>query len=257
MFGAAIGSFLNVVILRLPEGKSLGGRSHCPHCHHVLGVFDLLPIVSFLFLRRRCRYCGKKISPRYVAIELCCGFLFMLGWFVLRPDNAAGMLLLIKYWFVISVLIAVFVIDLEHYLILDNIIFPSLAIAVVLNLALTIVAGRPILLPQAIFISGLLGAFLGALPFWLIWFLSKGQWMGFGDVKLALFLGMALGLPLVFVGIIFAVLAGGVASVFLLASKAKTLKSRVPFGTFLSLGAIVGMFWGERLLHWYLAILGF
>ncbi|HYV33357.1 MAG TPA: prepilin peptidase [Candidatus Limnocylindria bacterium] len=257
IFGAAIGSFLNVVILRLPEEEKLNGRSHCLNCQHQLTVWDLIPILSFVFLGGKCRYCKKQFSPRYFVIELVTALLFALCCQLLKPDSLLLFILLLKYCFVASVLVVVFVIDLEHFLILDSVIFPGIIVLFALNLGLSIIGKQPVLNGHSYFISGLLGSVLAPLPFFVIWYFSGGKWMGFGDVKLAIFLGAALAFPLVFVGIMVGILLGGATSIFLLAFASQTLKSRIPFGTFLSLGAMLSLFYGERLLNWYLSILGF
>jgi leader peptidase (prepilin peptidase)/N-methyltransferase len=257
IFGSLIGSFLNVVILRLPDGQSLGGRSHCPNCHRILGILDLFPIFSYLLLRARCRSCKLKISPRYLIIELLTGILFCLAYFYLTPQNPAEILLLVKFWIAIATLICVFVIDFEHFIILDNIIFPAGIVVLILNLVMDLFLGNQIFNLYSMFLSGIVAAFFAALPFFGIWYFSKGQWMGFGDVKLALFLGVALGMPGVFVGLMLAVLLGGVFSTALLLFTKSNLKTKLPFGTFLSIGAVIALFYGQNLYVWYLSILGF
>ncbi len=256
-FGAIVGSFLNVVILRLPEGKKLTGRSACVACGHTLGVLELFPLFSFLGLLGKCRHCRKRISPRYFIIELCTGLLFVGMWFVFSPTNLFELMLYVRNYFIIAVLLSVFVIDLEHFIILDVIVFPALGVVLAFNFALSLFSGSPMWSSGNFLVSGLIGLILGALPFWLVWYLSKGRWMGFGDVKLGLFLGLVLGWPQIFVGYFIAVILGGVISVFLLLLTKKTLKSQVPFGTFLSIGALAALFYGPQMLKWYMAFLGF
>jgi leader peptidase (prepilin peptidase)/N-methyltransferase len=257
LFGSCIGSFLNVVILRLPEDQKLTGRSHCPNCLNTLRPLELVPLFSYLFLSGKCRHCGYKISARYFIIEFITGALFALSWWLVQPQNFFGFVLLIKDVFIISALLAVFVIDLEHYIILDSIVFPAAFAALLLNLILNLSARQPILNFHSYFLSAIVGAVAAPLPFFLGWFFSKGRWMGFGDVKLAIFLGAALGWPIVGVGLMAAVFLGGIVSLILLMLTDKTLKSQVPFGTFLALGSVLALFYGQTLLHWYLAILGF
>lgn len=257
VFGSIFGSFLNVVILRLPEEKTLQGRSKCFKCGHILSAFDLIPLLSYVFLLGKCRYCKARISPRYFVIEFLTGVLFALSFLLINPVSIAGLILLLKYFLVISALIVVFVIDLEHFLILDSVVFSSFSAAVVLNLVLDLVNHKTILSLHSNFIGGLAAAVFAALPFFLVWYFSAGKWMGFGDVKLALLLGVFLGFPNIFVGLMLAILSGGFLSIFLLTLTDKTLKSRLPFGTFLSFGSILTLFYGEKLLNWYLSILGF
>ncbi len=256
-FGAIVGSFLNVVILRLPEDKKLTGRSSCVVCHHTLGTLELFPLFSFLGLRGKCRHCYKKISLRYFVIELCAGLLFAGLWFVMAPANFFEVLLYIRNCFAAAVLLCVFVIDLEHFIILDSIVFFASVLMLIFNFFLTMVGGASLWPLHGLFVSGIIGLFLGALPFWLVWYFSNGRWMGFGDVKLGLFLGLVLGWPQIFVGYFIAVLLGGAISIFLLMFTRKTLKSQIPFGTFLSFGAFLALLYGDRLLNWYMAFLGF
>lgn len=256
-FGAIVGSFLNVVILRLPQEKKLTGRSECNFCNHILGAADLFPLLSYLGLGGKCRYCQHRIFPRYFIIELCTGLLFVVLWFVLSPASLVEWFIFIRNCFMVSVLLAVFVIDLEYFIIFDSIIFYSCAVILAFNFLLTLLTGMPLWSQSGYLVSGLAGSILGALPFWLIWYFSKGKWMGFGDVKLGLLLGLALGWMQIFVGYFIAILLGGIVSVFLLVFTKKTLKSQIPFGSFLSLGTFVSLLWGQELLSWYMNFLGF
>ncbi len=256
IFGSVIGSFLNVVILRLPRGQSLGGRSGCPRCGRGLLPWELVPLLSFLFLRGKCSSCGKKISPRYFFIEFVTGLLFVLICLYAPPVNIFSSLLLLKLWLAAAVLVVVFVIDLEHYLILDRVIFPGSVLMLLINVFLTAASGRHLLSLAGFFVSGLAGAMSVTVPFFLLWYFSRGTWLGFGDVKLAVFLGLVLGWPQSLVGLMLAVFLGGTVSLLLLCFSGKNLKSQVPFGTFLSLGALLAVFYGPQLLRWYLAILG-
>lgn len=256
-FGTIIGSFLNVVILRLPDNKTLTGRSHCPACGKTLTALELIPIFSFFIQRGRCRGCRIKISPRYWIVEIFTGLLFAASVYFVQPTGMLLAFTLLKYWLVLAALVVVFVVDLEHFLILDSVIFPVMAVVGFLNVVLDFISKTEILSLNGNFVSGLLGALTLWGMFFLIWFLSSGKWLGFGDVKLAILLGLTLGWPLTFVGLMLAVLIGGVISVFLLVFAGKNLKTQIPFGTFLSLGTVLALFYGSRLLAWYLAILGF
>ncbi len=255
VFGAVVGSFLNVVILRLPQEQSLNGRSHCMRCGHNLGPLDLVPILSYLFLRAKCRYCKNKISPRYFFVETFCGILFALAFYHIHPADLAGLLGLIKIFSILSILVIVFVIDLEHFLILDSVIFPAAVWLSTLNLFSDILSRTNFL--KGNFLEGLLTGVGAALPFFCLWFFSRGRWMGFGDVKLALFLGLALGWPLTGVGIFLAFIIGGLVSFILLIFAKKSLKTHLPLGTFLALGSIFALFYGDQALKWYLSFLGF
>lgn len=256
-FGAVIGSFLNVVILRLPDGRRLSGRSHCGSCRHILGALDLAPMLSYIFLRGRCRFCKAKISPRYFIVEAAAGVLFAAAFYFLKPESLPAVLLLLKYWLFLAALVAVFVVDLEHFLILDQVVLPVSLLMLGLNMVLDFSSKTTILSLSGHFTSGLMGAGFLWLLFFSVWFLSSGKWLGFGDVKLAVMLGLALGWPLTFAGLMLAVMLGGATSVFLLVFSSKTLKSQIPFGTFLALGATLALFFGNQIFNWYLATLGF
>lgn len=254
-FGSAIGSFLNVVILRLPHGQKLNGRSHCPHCGRVLGVLDLFPLLSFAVLAGKCRQCGAKISPRYFLIELLVGLLFVWATVVFFPSSLQQILLLARLLFILCVLTVIFVVDLEHYLILDNVLITGCVGVVIFDVLMNLIAGAGWGWSNFLVLA-LAMAVLCPLPFWAIWYGSKGRWMGFGDVKLAGFLGLALGWPLCFVGIFLGIFLGGITGLGLLASGKKQLRSQVPFGTFLALGSALALFYGTWLLQWYLSIMG-
>ncbi len=252
-----MGSFLNVIIWRLPREEKITGRSACPHCGHSLGVFDLFPIFSFIFLGAKCRYCKGKISVRYPIIEILMGVLFAVTYIFFSPIILVEWILFLKALIFIFLLTAIFVIDLEHFLILDNIILFGCVILTIINILLDFYAPYGFFGLRTHAVGGLLAGCLAAIPFFAIWFFSKGLWMGFGDVKLALFLGVALGWPLIWAGLFIGVILGGITSIFLLAFANKGLKTKLPFGTFLSVGAFLALFFGTPLLKWYLALLGF
>lgn len=258
VFGTLIGSFLNVVIWRLPRGKNLRGRSHCPHCGHVLRPQELFPVFSYLFLRGRCAKCGKRISPRYMFIELITGALFALAALHILPAaiDAVSIIELLRILFILAILISVFVIDLEHYLILDVIVFPAAAITFALNIVLDVSAQQSVFALSSNTAGGVLAAMLAAGFFYIIWRVSAGKWMGFGDVKFSIFLGLALGWTGILVGLFLAFMIGAVVGVLLLIAGTKSMQSRLPFGTFLTLGALLALFYGPQLANWYGRLIG-
>src|SRR3989344_5596685 len=253
IFGSVIGSFLNVLILRLPEDKSLKGRSVCPNCQNQLGFWQLWPIVSFIFLAGKCAHCGKKISWRYPAIEIICALAFLFAWLQIRPEGLAEYLFLAEVWFFVAFAIAVFVIDLEHYLIFDSLVFPALGFFLLVNLGLDLL-GQGGGFKHSL--GGIYGMMAGALPFYLIWRFSKGRLMGLGDAKLMLPLGAAAGWPGVLVLLFIAVFLGSLVGIGLLVSGKKTLKSPLPFGCFLVIGGFFALLYGEKIIRWYLSLLG-
>lgn len=249
-FGAMIGSFLNAVLWRLRSKESfIVGRSYCPECRHVLSSADLVPIVSYLLLGGKCRYCRKPICPSYLLVEVAAGTLFLLAALQVTSEQVilgtAWLPQLLLFWYFIAVLILVFVYDLRYMLILPSVTLPAAAVAFVGNLAL----GRS-------WWSLLLGGAVGAGFFYLQLVLSRGEWIGGGDVYLGLLLGMILGWPLVLVALFLAYVSGAAVGLVLLASKKKTIKSQLAFGTFLSAATVMSMLYGNRILLWYLGIGG-
>lgn len=237
IFGLAIGSFGNAVIYRLRVGTSpFRGRSRCPHCKHELSAADLIPIISFLWLRGRCRYCGKPISWQYPLVELVMGLiaLIMVVRFGLSVQSAVGTILS-------AFLLVIFVYDLRHQLILDRVSIPALVAALIGSLVL----GRQLS-------SIALGLASGAGFFLVQYVLSKGRWIGGGDIRLGGVLGAGLGWPLVVVCLVLAYLSGAVVAAGLIAIKKKSWSSLIPFGTFLSAAGVVTFLWGGDLLAWYL-----
>jgi leader peptidase (prepilin peptidase)/N-methyltransferase len=257
IFGAIVGSFLNVVILRLPSGRRITGRSACPHCGHVLRPWELIPLLSYIFLKGQCSSCKTKISSRYFLIEALTGLLFLVGWLVISPHALSGWLIFVQWLVLASATLVVFVIDLEHYIILDSVVFSTFLVILLLSAGMDLSGHGRVFALHSHFVSALLAAIAGAAPFFLVWGLSKGKWMGFGDVKLMLMLGAAAGLRLVPMTLLLAIFLGGLVSIYLLLFTKLTLKSRVPFGTFLTVSSLVVFLWGEPILRWYLGMLGF
>lgn len=254
VLGTIVGSFLNVLILRLPKEKTLGGRSYCPHCAHTLRSLDLVPVLSFLLLRGRCRYCNAPISWRYPAIELSTAALWLASFALYCPHNAFEWLLFVRLVFVISVSIVVFVIDFEHLLILDRILLPAAAVVLLCNVALDALGGSLFSIHSHT-VSGIVAALVAGACFYALWFVSQGKWMGFGDVKLVAVLGLVLGWPQIFVSVLLAFWLGTLVAIPLLLAGRKALTSRVPFGTFLVVAQILTLWWGQRLLLWYVGLL--
>jgi leader peptidase (prepilin peptidase)/N-methyltransferase len=244
ILGSAVGSFLNCVIYRLETGESfLKGRSYCPHCKHVLSWKDLIPIFSFLILKGKCRYCKKKISFQYPLVELLTGILFVLA---IPIYEALTSIDLIFYWVLTSFLIIIFVFDLKHYLIPDKVIYPAIAITF-LNQVLTYNIQH--------LTSNLMLGILPSLFFLAIILISHETWMGFGDFKLSILMGLTLGWPKILVALFFAFLSGAIVGLILILLKRKTMKSQIPFAPFLVSGTFFAMFFGEKIVDWYLNLI--
>jgi len=237
IFGTLIGSFLNCLIYRLEKKKTfVSGRSFCVKCKKELVWYDLIPIFSYLFLLGKCRYCKKKISIQYPLVEIATGLLFM---FVFSWNIVNTILLFI----IVSLLLVVFVYDLKHFLIPDKIVYPGMVVAIIY---------------QIFNYSNIYWLFAGlgaGLLFYLIYAVSRGKWLGFGDVKLVIFLGLFLGCPLTGLALFFSFIIGAIIGIGLIIFKGKGLKTQVPFAPFLVLGTFVSFFWGKMILDWYLSLL--
>jgi len=240
LLGIAIGSFLNVCIDRLPAGKSLMfPSSACDACGRRLSWSDLFPVLSYLFLGGKCRYCGARIPIRVFWVELGTGILFgFLVWYYgLQPELVVSL-------FYGCILIVLAVIDLEQKLILNKVVYPTAIIAMVINIFLPDFGLKN-------FLFGLLGGAIGFVILFLPALIySKG--MGWGDVKMAGLIGLMAGYPRIFVAVLGAVVLGGLVAVFLLATRKKGRKEGIPFGPFLALATMVALVWGQPLLNWYL-----
>lgn len=255
IFGLLVGSFLNAVIHRLHTGESiLEKSSRCPDCHHELKWADLIPVVSFFALRGRCRYCHEPISWRYPAVELVTGIAFALIYskIFLSPFlphqwggiEGGGSNLLFQFLFA-SFLIVIFVYDLKHYLILDKVVLPAVILA----------GWYDVWFGQ--FRAGLWGAVLLSGFFGLLYLVSRGRWIGFGDIKLGIFLGFLVPFPRTLAVFLLAYTIGAVVSVGLLLAGRKKMGDQLPFGTFLTIAAFIAMVWGEEIIQRYLSLIGF
>lgn len=250
LFGASIGSFLNVTIDRLPHGQSLvRPRSFCDACNRSLASLDMLPVVSYLWLRGRCRYCGAKIPIRVMFTEAITGILFTFLYF--RYGFGIEFLVIAA---VVSLMLVVAIIDLEHGLILNRIIYPAIIILLILSpfwseLGLSrSFLGAPDLL--ASFLNSL-AAGAGAFLVFLIITMVYPAGMGGGDVKLAGLIGLLVGFPGILLALWMAVVAGGLMAIALLILGKKGRKDSIPFGPFLAGGAMVTLLVGAEIVGRY------
>ncbi len=263
LFGLSVGSFLNVVIYRLETKESiLLSRSHCPRCGTLLKWFDLIPLLSFIFQKGRCRYCNQKISYQYPSVELAIGLLFLL---IFSLDLSIGQ---IFYYLIISCfLIIIFVYDLRHYLIPDKIVYSAIGIALLYQLAFAFdfaslrsggIYGQlvgpsfsELVEGYKLFFSYLLSAILAAGFFLSLVLISRGKWMGLGDVKLASLMGLVLGWPNILSALFLAFLSGAVVGLTLVVLGKKGLKSQIPFGPFLAGATILTVLFSQCLTNWW------
>jgi len=214
-----------------------------------------MPVFSFLLLKGKCRYCKKPISWQYPLVEIATGVLFIIALtnfqfliFNFQSISNFQFLNLIFYLFFISILIIVFVYDLKHMLIPDKVIFPAIVIAAVYAVINIFASSRT---GHALFLQ-LIAAAIGSAFFYLLYAISRGKWIGFGDVKLAVFMGLVLGWPNILAGLLLGFLFGGIIGIILVLIFSKKMKSQVPFGPFLVVGTLIAMFWGQEIVRWYL-----
>ena len=240
--GLCVGSFLNVCIYRLPRGQSVvAPRSRCPKCGRSLRWFDNIPIVSWLILRGRCGQCQAPISMQYPIVELVTGVVWLaivwltpLGW-VLASRLVLG-----------TLLIVLFMIDLEHQLLPNKITLPGIVIGFLFSLVTPL---GPVESLIGILVGG--GVLYGIAAAYYV--LRKEEGMGMGDVKMLAMIGAFLGWRAVLLTLVLASFAGAVIGVAMMAWQRGNLRYALPFGTFLSLGTMVAMLFGEQLIAWYLA----
>ncbi|MBL7142316.1 MAG: prepilin peptidase [Candidatus Pacebacteria bacterium] len=252
VLGLVIGSFLNCLIYRLETGGNFSkGRSFCPHCKHTLSWQDLIPVFSFLFLKGKCRYCGKPISFQYPLVEIFTGFLFVFIFnfvFKIQLFNFENILNLLFLIVISCFLIVIFVFDLKHFIIPDKVVYPAIIFAIIYSIFYFIF----VIGDSGLLIQYSISAFLAAAFFLLIVLVSRGRWMGIGDIKLAFLMGLFLGWPNILTALFLAFFIGAIIGLGLIVLKRKTLKSEVPFGPFLVAGTFLALFWGEKMLDWYL-----
>lgn len=249
LFGLIIGSFLNCFIWRIRQNESMGGRSYCPRCGHKLAWYDNIPLLSYLLLGGKCRYCKEGISVQYPLVEFVTAFLFVLSFTVRYKESLIWgeeiFFTLIRDWFTISVLVFIFVYDLRWYLIPDKIILPATGIVLAINLFLGVG-----------WLELLISAIIGAGFFLLQFVISRGMWIGGGDIRMGLFIGVTLGYwQQTVVALFFAYLLGSAVGIPLILSKKKQWGEKIPFGVFLAVATILTLFWGGEVLNWYLGYL--
>ena len=283
IFGLAIGSFLNVVILRydgerfLLNVRALGGRSHCMHCGRTLRWFELFPVASFIAQRGRCRHCAVRLSMQYPAVELLSALVFTVVPYALMGAGVAAapigavnpaLIVIAALWVaVFELLLVMAVIDIRMGIIPDEINIALGVIGIALMIAVAgymgtsqnqsflgpyaaIFGAQGDILWNRVIAAAVAGAFFG-----LLIAATRGRGMGMGDLKLAIPLGIVFGWPDVAAVIVFAFVIGAGAGLFSVARGAKTMKGALPFGPFLAIGAAIMFFWGPPIFAWYFSLI--
>jgi len=270
-FGLILGSFANAVIWRLHEQQSakkplskkarqdlsiMRGRSMCIHCHHQLGALDLIPVVSYVILRGKCRYCAKPIDDTPVA-ELLMPALFVVSYIWWPYDLSVvgftlGWTLFVGWVLCLVMFVILALYDFRWYVLPDRVVFPLIGLSMATVVLRASVFGGG----WAVVVASLWGVVLTAGLFYLIYTISKGAWIGFGDVKLAIALGLLVGGPLNALILLFvSSLAGSLAATPMIMQGKKISGTRIPFGPFLLFGAVVVVLFGTGLSMWYTGLL--
>lgn len=253
--GLVIGSFINAFVWRLHEKKSLWERSICPKCKTAIKWYDNLPLLSFLILKGRCRSCGKRISIQYPLVEIVVAVLFLAvtyahlsDWlnvgFLSVVDNRIVYLAILRDLFLVAVMIVIFIYDLRWYIIPDIVTLPVAGFFIVVNLLLGFSW-------HLLLICAIIGS-----SFFLIQFLvSGGKWMGGGDIRLGLLMGLALAdIATLLFAIMLAYLVGSVVGLALIAVGRKKWGSKIPLGVFLTSSTIFSIFFANYFVSWYLSL---
>jgi leader peptidase (prepilin peptidase)/N-methyltransferase len=264
-FGACMGSFLNVCIYRIPREESvISPGSHCPQCNHPIAWYDNIPLLGYIVLGGRCRHCQSRISPRYLIVEILIAVLFVLVWLKLGPSHQDVRLLGLSpvsdirlvpiYWLMVFGLALGTFVDIEHMIIPDRVSLGGIVMGLVLGMLV------PALHYQTTFFGGLGSAFLGALvgsgSLWGVALLGKVIFkkdaMGMGDVKLLGAIGAFLGWTAVLFTVMVSSFFGALVGVTLVMMKKKEMQSRIPYGPYLALGALIWMLWGPSIWNAYI-----
>ncbi len=268
IFGLCLGSFLNVLILRLKDDKSILGRSQCPKCLRQLKWFENIPLLSFIFLRAKCASCNQPISWQYPLVEFTSGVLWVTSYFVIASQakqslvlateiatsSASSVLLamtqndwlaMFTFGVFVTILLILFVFDFRWYILPDQITIPAIVITIILQLLLGVSI-----------INLLIAGLSGAAWFGAQYFVSKGKWVGDGDIRLGALIGLMLGTWQLLLTTFFIAYIGGaiIAVILLLLGKVKR-GAKLPMGAFLTTATIIGLMYGKIIWEWYIGLI--
>jgi leader peptidase (prepilin peptidase) / N-methyltransferase len=254
LLGLSVGSFANVIIYRLPQGKSIVlPRSYCPACRAPIAARDNIPLLSFLLLKGKCRHCRAAISPRYPLVELLMGLLFVAV-FLLAAGRGEGIIVFPFYWYFVFTLVVLALIDGRHFILPDVLTYPLLGAGLLLAALYPGRIGPGEIGPELV--RALIGAAVGGGSLWLIGLLGKAAFrkeaMGLGDVKLMAAVGAWQGWGMALFAIFLAALVAAIVGIALIILKKTQWGAKLPFGPYLALGSLITLFFGRTLIGWYL-----
>ncbi|MBP9732326.1 MAG: prepilin peptidase [Candidatus Magasanikbacteria bacterium] len=243
LLGASMGSFVTMLVHRLHEGTSIVfGGSKCFHCHKKLGLLELIPVLSFLLLRGKCKKCGTKIPLRYFLIELVTTILFVLALYKQSEFPMIPNLFIIRDWIIVTAAVFIFAYDALYME-----VHPRVTIGAGVLVGLMYILTIPFEWKSILF-----GIVLGVGWFLFQYVVSKGRWIGAGDIMIGFFMGASLGLSHTILALGIAYVVGASYAIALLILKKKNRKDQIPFGTFLMIGTVFALLWGNSIVMWYL-----
>lgn len=257
VFGLAIGSFSNVCIYRLPRHQSIVNppRSFCPHCRKTIAWYDNIPILGYILLNGRCRHCNAGISARYPLVELLTGLLFV-GVYIFIVYRGHRLILIPFYWYFCSTLVILSAIDGEFFILPDRLTYPLLLVGFLLTIVYPGHLGSTAVGPALL--RSLNGVAVGGVGLWLIGVIGKAalkkEAMGLGDVKLMAAIGAWQGWQMVLLAIFIGALVAAVVGITCIIMKKAKWGTKIPFGPYLAAGSLITLFFGWRILFWYLRL---
>lgn len=244
------GSFINAWVWRTRNDKSVAkGRSACPNCKHQLAWYDLVPVLSYLGLNGKCRYCHKHISMQYPTVELATGLLFGLLYLLLNPTGVYAWVQFVLILATSVLLVAAFVYDWLYMQLPEKYMLPAIALGVISLGLKAYQNGWDSLVPQ------LAGLGLVVLFYTALWFFSRGKWLGAGDIRIAAIMGLFLEPKQLVVALFATYIVGSIYGIFVISKSKQKRGIKVPFGPFMIIGLYVGLFFGNAIANWYLSFL--
>ena len=250
LIGLILGSFVNAWVWRTRNDKSVAkGRSECTHCHHKLAWYDLVPVLSYVWLRGKCRYCHKHISIQYPLVEAGTAGLFGALYWVIAPTGVYGWVQFVLLVATTVLLVAAFVYDALYMELPEKYMLPAIALGVVSLGLKAYQVGWDSLVPQ------LIGLACVVLFYTALWYFSRGKWLGAGDIRIVAIMGLFLNPKQLLVGLFFCYVIGAVYGLYMLYKSKNKKNIKVPFGPFLIIGFYIGLVAGEAIANWYLGFL--